>query len=222
MNITSNIEVLHEQLSGTACRLVAVSKTKSEEIIMQAYQAGLTDFGENRVQELAVKANTMPTDIRWHMIGHLQSNKVKYIAPFVHLIHSVDSPKLLKEINKQGEQHGRTIQCLLQVHIAMEESKFGFSETEIKACLASTEFSNFGHLKVLGLMGMATFTDDTKQVRTEFRNLKNLFEDLKSNFQGPNCEMTELSMGMTSDYKIAIEEGSTLIRVGTAIFGTRN
>ena len=222
MNIASNIKDFTQQLSGSSCRLVAVSKTKPDEIIMQAYQAGLRDFGENRVQELGAKASALPSDIRWHMIGHLQSNKVKHIAPYIHLIHSVDSLKLLREINKQGENNQRTINCLLQVHIATEESKFGFSASEIRGCLASTEFLNFDHLKVIGLMGMATFTDDSEQVRAEFRNLKDLFDDLKSNYQNPNCEMKELSMGMTSDYKIAIEEGSTLVRVGTAIFGIRN
>lgn len=220
--MASNIEAFKQQLSDSACQLVAVSKTKPTEIILKAYQAGLRDFGENRVQELGPKAESLPNDIRWHMIGHLQSNKVKYIAPFVHLIHSVDSPKLLKEIDKQGARNQRVINCLLQVHIAMEESKFGFSEAEIKSCLTSPEFADFNHLKIIGLMGMATFTDDTRQVRAEFSHLKELFEDLKANYQRPNCEMKELSMGMTSDYKIAIQEGSTMIRVGSAIFGARS
>ncbi len=222
MDIVKNIEAFEQKLSGTGGRLVAVSKTKPVEIILEAYQAGLRDFGENRVQELRQKAELLPVDIRWHMIGHLQTNKVKQIATFVHLIHSIDSFKLLKEINKQGERNQRTLNCLLQVHIAMEESKFGFSEVELKSCLASGEFSELSYVQVSGLMGMASFTSDTAQVRTEFRNLKALFEDLKANCQGANCEMKELSMGMTSDYEIALEEGSTLIRVGTAIFGARN
>ena len=221
MNIEGNIENFEQQLKDSGCRLVAVSKTKPAQIIMQAYRAGLRDFGENRVQELQSKAHSLPTDIRWHMIGHLQSNKVKSIAPFVHLVHSVDSLKLLKEINKQGARNERIIDCLLQVHIATEESKFGFSEIEIKTCLDSSEFADLEHLRVVGLMGMATFTNNIQQVRDEFRSLKDLFEDLKGR-QGLNCEMKELSMGMTSDYKIAVEEGSTLVRVGTAIFGERN
>ena len=195
--------------------LVAVSKTKPNSAIMAAYESGQRDFGENKVQDLAIKAEELPNDIHWHMIGHLQSNKVKYIAPFVHLIHAVDSFKLLKEINKRAQQNERVINCLLQIHIAQEQTKFGFSESEVKSILS--EASQLEHVCVRGLMGMATYTSDIRVVRQEFASLKNLFDELKESH--PEFEI--LSMGMSGDYVTAIEEGSTMVRVGSAIFGSR-
>jgi PLP dependent protein len=174
------------------------------------------------VQELVPKFEELPKDIEWHMIGHLQSNKVKYIAPFVNFIHGIDSAKLLEEVNKQAIKAQRTISCLLQVHIAQEETKFGFSETEIFDLIGSPQISQMKNIKVCGLMGMATFTEDKHQVRKEFKSLKTLFQKLKSSSLPENFSMEEISMGMSGDYKIAIEEGSTMVRVGTAIFGARN
>jgi len=222
MDILKKVESFNQKLAGTGCKLVAVSKKKSVEDILEAHKAGIRDFGENRVQELVPKSEALPHDIRWHMIGHLQTNKVKYIASFVHLIQSVDTMKLLKEINKQALRYQRTINCLLQVHIASEESKFGFSEDEIHECLNSKDFEEYSNIRTKGLMGMATFSDNTDQVRSEFRKLKGLFESIRNSYDLPNLSMEELSMGMTSDFKIAIEEGSTIVRVGTAIFGQRN
>jgi len=210
-------EKLHQILEDIPSHvtLVAVSKTKPNSAIMAAYESGQRDFGENKVQDLATKAEELPNDIHWHMIGHLQSNKVKYIAPFVHLIHAVDSFKLLKEINKRAQQNERVINCLLQIHIAQEQTKFGFSESEVKSILS--EASQFEHVCVRGLMGMATYTSDIRVVRQEFASLKNLFDELKES--QPEFEI--LSMGMSGDYVTAIEEGSTMVRVGSAIFGSR-
>ena len=177
---------------------------------------------ENKVQELTRKHEELPKDIRWHMIGHLQRNKVKYIAPFVHLIHAVDSLRLLVEINKQAEKNERVINCLLQVYIAKEESKFGLDEKELEELLNSDQFAELNNIKVVGLMGMATNTDNEEVVRKEFKSLKALFEELKNKYNSDKNELKELSMGMTGDYKIALEEGSTMIRVGSAIFGSRN
>ena len=220
MNINNNIIKFRQNLPAE-CKLVAVSKTQPIEKIQEAYQAGQRIFGENKVQELVPKYEALPKDIEWHMIGHLQSNKVKYIAPFVHLIHAVDSLKLLEEINKQATKEQRVISCLLQVHIAEEETKFGFSEEEVMELLTSNALISLTHIRIAGLMGMATFTEDQKQVRKEFRSLKTLFEKLGSQRLSPQVEMKELSMGMSGDYAIAIEEGSTMIRVGSAIFGER-
>jgi len=206
---------------GQKCTLVAVSKRKSNEMILEAYQAGLRDLGENRVQELVPKYEVLPKDIRWHMIGHLQRNKVKFIAPFVYLIHSVDSFKLLEEINKQALRNQRVISCLLQIHIATETTKFGFSTEEVTTGIQSEEFNSLKNIKIKGFMGMATFTENAEQTRQEFKSLKSLFDRVKKNIQAPNLELTELSMGMTDDYQIALEEGSTMIRVGQAIFGPR-
>jgi PLP dependent protein len=206
----------------SGCQLIAVSKTQPVESIGEAYQAGHRAFGENKVQELTPKFEQLPKDIEWHMIGHLQSNKVKYIAPFVHLIHGVDTVKLLEEISRQGKKIDRIIRCLLQVHIATEETKFGFSEEEIFRLIASTNGAALSHVQVIGLMGMATFTGDRNQIRREFKSLKNLFEKLQRSPLPENFRMKELSMGMSGDYQVAIEEGSTMIRVGTAIFGERN
>ena len=221
MDIKKNIERLLKSLEGSQSELVAISKTKPVSAIMEAYKAGLRDFGENRVQELVDKHPQLADDIRWHMVGHLQRNKVKYIAPFVYSIHSVDSLKLLREINKQSEKYHRTIHCLLQVHIAEEEQKFGFSPQELEQLFQNDKLKNLNHIKVLGLMGMATFSDDLEKVRLEFRNLKILFDQLKSKYTSFNVDFKTLSMGMTGDYPVALEEGSTMIRVGTAIFGTR-
>jgi PLP dependent protein len=220
MNIKNNLNNLRQNLP-TGCKLIAVSKTKPVERIAEAYQEGQRLFGENKVQELAPKQEALPKDIEWHMIGHLQSNKVKYIAPFISLIHSVDSIKLLEEINKQGNRIGRAIPCLLQVHIAEEETKFGFSEEEVVQFLQSAELPKLTSIRVKGLMGMATLTEDTHQIRKEFKGLKKLFDKLRALPLPAVVEMRELSMGMSSDFTIAIEEGSTMIRVGTAIFGER-
>jgi len=220
MTIQENLTALKKKLPA-GCTLVAVSKTQPVEKILQAYASGHRVFGENRAQELTAKYEALPKDILWHMIGHLQTNKVKYIAPFVSLIQSVDSPKLLEEINRQGLRAGRIIPCLLQVHIASEETKFGFSTGEAADLIASGIWQNLKNIEVKGLMGMATFTGDSQQVRKEFRNLRELFERLKSQTLPAPVRMQELSMGMSNDYQIALEEGSTMIRVGTAIFGVR-
>lgn len=219
MSIKNNIAKLKESLPP-GCSLIAVSKTQPVEKLHEAYNSGHRSFGENKAQELSQKYEIMPKDIQWHMIGHLQSNKVKHIAPFVHLIHSVDSLKLLTEINKQAQKNNRTINCLLQIHIADEETKFGFSEEEVILLLMGTELKTLTNIKIIGLMGMATLTENTDKIRGEFKILKALFEKIKS-MNIASVDMKELSMGMSSDYKIAVEEGSTLIRVGTAIFGER-
>lgn len=222
MDIQENIKEFKKILSNTDCRLIAVSKTKPVELIQEAYDAGQREFGENKVQELREKPEQLPKDIKWHMIGHLQSNKVKYIAPFIYLIHAVDSLKLLTEINKQAQKNDRTINCLLQVHIAQEEHKFGFDKSGLDEMLASEAFKTLQNIKVVGLMGMATYTDDQDQIRSEFKTLKKIFDDSKNRYSFPNLELNEISMGMSDDYLIAIEEGSTMIRVGSKIFGTRN
>jgi pyridoxal phosphate enzyme (YggS family) len=221
MSIKNNIERLQESLPQ-GCSLIAVSKTQPVNKLQEAYSAGQRIFGENKAQELTQKYEALPKDIQWHMIGHLQSNKVKYIAPFVHLIHSVDSLKLLVEIDKQGLKNNRVINCLLQIHIADEETKFGFSETETTELLQSDSLKNLSNVKIVGLMGMATLTGDSNKIRGEFKGLKLFFEKIKLMSGFKNIEMKQLSMGMSSDYKIAVEEGSTLVRIGTAIFGERN
>jgi len=213
MPIASNLKATQNSLPKEVT-LVAVSKTKPNTAILEAYQAGQRIFGENKVQELVQKAEELPKNIAWHMIGHLQTNKVKFIAPFVSLIHGVDSLKLLKEINKRAEQNNRIIDCLLQVHIATESSKFGFGMEEVESAL--NQAKEFKNIRITGLMGMATFTDDTQQVVDEFKSLKTVFDSIK------NEHITTLSMGMSGDYKLAIEQGSTMIRVGSAIFGHRN
>lgn len=223
MNVADNFREFEEKLTSAGCRLVAVSKTKPVETLMEAYEAGARDFGENKVQEMADKHEQMPKDIRWHMIGHLQRNKVKYIVPFVHLIHSVDSARLLKEVEKQARKEDKVVDCLLQVHIAEEESKFGLSEEELYDILRGEMLANAQHVRILGLMGMATFTDNQAQVRKEFKMLKALFEKVKADDALPeNVQMQELSMGMSGDYEIALEEGSTMVRIGTTIFGSRH
>lgn len=220
MSIKNNLQFFLQNLPPD-CQLIAVSKTKPVEAIQEAYDAGQRVFGENKVQELVPKYEALPKDIQWHLIGHLQSNKVKYIAPFVHLIHSIDSFKLLEEVNKQAVKAERTIACLLQLHIAEEETKFGFSEDEVTDLLASAALQKLANIQIAGLMGMATFTEDLEQIRREFRGLRGLYERLKASSLPPNVMMRHLSMGMSSDYRIALEEGSTMIRVGTAIFGDR-
>ena len=202
---------------GDKVLLVAVSKTKPVEDIKALYDQGQRDFGENYVQELVDKQPQLPADIRWHYIGHLQSNKVKYIAPFVHLIHGVDSFKLLKEINKQAQKQSKVINCLLQVHIAQEETKFGLDETELDALLVELNNTPLQNIAINGLMGMASFTEDLNKVRTEFKELKRLHDKVKGKL--PRASI--LSMGMSSDYKIAVEEGSTLVRIGSLLFGSR-
>ncbi|MBA4055149.1 MAG: YggS family pyridoxal phosphate-dependent enzyme [Marivirga sp.] len=221
MNIKNNINNLRQNLPK-GCKLIAVSKTKPIEKILEAYEAGQRIFGENKVQELVPKHDALPKDIEWHMIGHLQTNKVKYIAPFITLIHSVDSFKLLEEINRQAERANRVISCLLQIHIAEEETKFGFSEEELMDLLHSENVKGLHHILIVGLMGMATLTNDTNQIKREFKSLKSLFDKIRSLPLLSQVEMKELSMGMSSDYAIAVSEGSTMIRVGTAIFGERN
>jgi pyridoxal phosphate enzyme (YggS family) len=218
--IAETLNRLRNELTPYKCRLIAVSKTQPVEKIREAYESGQRLFGENKVQELSEKHTQLPADIEWHMIGHLQRNKVKYIAPFVGLIHSVDSLKLLEEINKQGEKIKRVIPCLLQVHIAMEETKFGFDREELLVALP--EVKQMSWVKIKGLMGMATFTEDEEKVRSEFRLLKGIFDEIIATGESENIEMKELSMGMSGDYQIAMEEGSTLIRIGTVIFGARN
>lgn len=222
MSIAESINSLVKELETTAAKLVAVSKTKPNDLIMEAYEAGQRDFGENKVQELVEKYDSLPKDINWHMIGHLQRNKVKYLAPFVHLIHGVDSLKLLKEINKEGKKNDRVIQCLLQVHIAKEDTKFGFSETELKEFFDSQMLDELENVRVTGLMGMATNTSDQTQVSTEFAGLKSLFDLLKKQHTHHRLNLIELSMGMSGDYKIAVAQGSTMVRVGSSIFGARN
>ncbi|MEJ6583017.1 MAG: YggS family pyridoxal phosphate-dependent enzyme [Crocinitomicaceae bacterium] len=201
--------------------LVAVSKTKPSSAVLEAYECGQRIFGENKVQELVDKAEELPKDIEWHMIGHLQSNKVKYIAPFVSMIHSVDGMKLLSEINKQGKKNDRVINCLLQFHIAQEETKFGLSFEEAQELLTSDEFIRMENISIVGVMGMATFTENEDQLRHEFTTLENYFHVLKSHFFKFNPAFQHISMGMSGDYQIAIEEGSNMVRVGSSIFGSR-
>src|SRR5690606_17430552 len=207
MDIKANLEAVKKTFKNTECSLVAVSKTKPIDYLKAAYEAGIRNFGENKVQELQEKHPEMPADVKWHMIGHLQSNKVKYIAPFVHLIHGVDSFKLLKEINKQGKKINRPVNVLLQLHIAEEETKFGFDKKELEQMLFNPDFLKLTHVRSLGLMGMATFTDDTDQVRKEFKSLKSYFEELKNRQLPEFVQMQEISMGMSGDYLIAQEEG---------------
>ena len=222
MSIAEHIQSFQQQLENKGCTLVAVSKTKPIADLEEAYQAGQRHFGENKVQEMVSKYEELPKDIHWHMIGHLQRNKVKYLAPFVHLIHGVDSLRLLKEIDKQGHKNERVIDCLLQVHIAKEENKFGFDEEELTSLLADQEFVDLTFVRIKGLMGMATFTENKATIQNEFAGLKALFDKIKEKFVGENILMEDLSMGMTNDYEIALEEGSNMVRIGSAIFGERN
>ena len=217
MSVAKNLENIKGDLPEHVV-LVAVSKTKPIEAIMDAYKSGQRVFGENKVQEMVEKWEVLPKDIQWHMIGHLQRNKVKYMAEFVSLIHGIDSLKLLKEIDKQAKKHNRVIDCLLQMHIADEDTKFGLNKEELDSLLASEEFKSLNNIKIKGLMGMATFTDDNEQIRREFKFLNTCFEELTSKLP----DVTILSMGMSGDYPIAVDEGSNMVRIGSSIFGARN
>lgn len=220
MKIADKILSLKKEIPGHI-KLVAVSKTKPNDYILEAYKCGHLIFGENRIQDLVKKQAELPKDIQWHFIGHLQTNKVKYIAPFISMIEGVDSFKLLKEINKQGEKNNRIIDCLLQFHIATEESKFGLSIEEANELLNSEQFKIVTNIRICGVMGMATYTEDIEVVRSEFKQLKSIFKHLKNDFFVNNPDFKEISMGMSGDYKIAIEEGSSMVRIGSLIFGER-
>jgi pyridoxal phosphate enzyme (YggS family) len=221
MGVVESLHAIKEQVPAHVT-LVAVSKTKPDEVIMEAYRAGQRDFGENKVQDLVAKQERLPDDIRWHMIGHLQSNKVKYLAPFVHLVHGVDSLKLLGVIDREAEKNQRTIDCLLQLRIASEETKFGLTEEDLLQLVSSDAFRNMDHVRIRGLMGMATYTENSNQIREEFRQLKRIFERLKSSHFKEDVRFDQLSCGMSGDFQLAIEEGSTLVRIGSLIFGPRN
>jgi pyridoxal phosphate enzyme (YggS family) len=225
MAIAEQISLINKQLNESTARLIVVTKTRSIAELEETYAAGAIEFGENRVQEMVEKQAVLPKDILWHQIGHLQTNKVKYIAPFVHLIHSVDSLNLLKEINKQAAKNERVIDCLLQIYIATEESKFGLDFAEAEALLEDPAFAELQHIRIMGLMGMASFTADEEQIRQEFQSLADFFQKLKNNKTGVSTglvEWIELSMGMSGDYLIAAELGATLVRVGSAIYGPRH
>ena len=219
--IAENLSLLSKKIPSNI-QLVAVSKTKPNELLMQAYDHGQRHLGENKVQELVSKHESLPKDINWHFIGHLQRNKVKYIAGFVHLIHGVESLKLLKEIDKQGQKNNRIINVLLQFHIAEETSKFGLNLLEAQQLLIDEAYLGFSNICISGVMGMATFTDNTEQVRNEFRTLKSIYNDLKMSFFKDSDDFKVISMGMSGDYPLAITEGSNMIRVGSKIFGARN
>ena len=220
MGIQDNLNSFRNQLPA-GIKLVAVSKTKPVNLIEDAYNAGQRCFGENKVQELVEKQALLPREIEWHFIGHLQRNKVKFIAPFVSLIHAVDSLKLLNEINKHASNNDRIINCLLQFHIAKESTKFGLNNDEATELLESDQYYSFKHVNIIGVMGMATFTDNIEQVRLEFRLLKTYFDEMKEKYFSEKETFREISMGMSDDYKTAIEEGSTMLRIGTKIFGER-
>jgi pyridoxal phosphate enzyme (YggS family) len=220
MEIAKNLSLVLDSIPD-GVKLVAISKMKSEKEILEAYQAGHRVFGENMVQELLKKQEVLPNDIEWHMVGHLQSNKVKYIAPFVHLIHSVDTLKLLKIINKEAAKNNRNIDCLLQVHIAREETKFGFSNEELIDMLDSGEWKELRSIRIIGLMGMATFTKNEELIRSEFKSLKAFFDEIKKRHFEGETSFSVLSMGMSDDFIIAIEEGSTMVRIGSLIFKER-
>ncbi len=220
MNIRENLKKITSELPENV-KLIAVSKTKPVSMIQEAYAAGQRVFGENKAQDMAAKFPQLPQDIAWHFIGHMQTNKVKYIAPFVAVIHAVDSFKILKEINKQAEKNKRTIDCLLQFHIATEETKFGLNLSEAETMLANPELKMLANIRICGVMGMATFTDDSKRVHHEFHHLKEIFSQLKNRYFANKPAFKEISMGMSGDYQIAIEEGSSMVRIGTKIFGAR-
>jgi pyridoxal phosphate enzyme (YggS family) len=221
MSITDNLKTLKTEIESVNVKLVAVSKTKPIEDLQEAYNAGQRIFGENQVQELADKYEKLPKDIQWHLIGHLQTNKVKYIAPFISLIHSVDSIKLLQEINKQAQKNNRVIDCLLQIYIADEETKYGLGFDEVIELLESHEFTELENIRIVGLMGIATNSENQKQIKEEFYELDTLFKGIKISYFKNQDYFKELSMGMSADYKIAIEQGSTLVRIGSDIFGER-
>jgi PLP dependent protein len=219
-SIQKNISLIKNELPAHVT-LVVISKTHPQEVIMEAYNTGHRIFGENKVQELVSKFEQLPKDIQWHMVGHLQSNKVKYIAHFVSLIHSIDSYKLLKEVNKQARKNDRIIDCLLQVHIAEEDTKFGLSKQELTDLLKSDELSLLENIRIIGLMGMATFTNNREQVKREFSGLARIFNQVKDEFFNSKPYFSVLSMGMSGDYDIAVSQGSTMVRIGSSIFGER-
>lgn len=222
MSIAENLKEIKAKL-GDEVELIAVSKTHPNDLILEAYEAGQRHFGENKVQEMTAKAEELPKDIHWHLIGHLQRNKVKYIVDFVYMIHSVDSLKLLREINKRAGKANRVVDCLLQVHIAEEDSKFGLDRSEVDEILKPDVLSELNNIRIKGLMGMATFTEDEEQVKREFRGLKQLFESLKQEFAADERWQPEvLSMGMSGDWQLAIQEGSNMVRIGSSIFGARD
>lgn len=218
MGVRDNLEKVKNKLPS-ATTLVAVSKTKPVEAIREAYEAGHRDFGENRIQEMVEKAEQLPVDIRWHMIGHVQTNKIKHMAPFVYMVHGCDRPKVLREVNKEAAKNDRKIKCLLQVHIAKEESKFGFDEQELIDFLEGGDWKEWTNIDICGLMGMATFTENSDQVRGEFAGLAQLFKQIQQ--KNLFATFDTLSMGMSGDYPIALEEGATHVRIGSAIFGER-
>lgn len=222
MAIKENIEAFQRQLAGSNCRLIAVSKTQPVAALQEAYDAGQRLFGENKAQEMTVKYEILPPDIEWHLLGHLQTNKVKYIAPFVHTIQSVDSLRLLAEIDKQAAKYHRVINCLLQIYIAAEETKFGLLPSEAEDLLQSETYQNFKNIRITGIMGIATNTDSEARIRQEFKLLKQVFATLKEKYFAHQPEFKEISMGMSADYKIALAEGSTMVRVGSSVFGARN
>lgn len=221
MRVAENLRKIKKKIPDYVT-LVAVSKTKPDEVILEAYQEGHLDFGENKVQDLAAKHERLPANIRWHMIGHLQSNKVKYLAPFVHMLHGVDSLKLLSVIDREAEKNERIIDYLLQIRIASEETKFGLSEEDLEQLLGSDSFHQMKHVRIRGLMGMATYTENSDQIRKEFRHLKRIFDRLKSTQFARQESFDQLSCGMSGDFQLAIEEGSNLVRIGSLIFGPRN
>lgn len=221
MGIAENLNTIKDNIPASVT-MVAVSKTKTDEAIMEAYEAGHRDFGENKVQDLVAKQERLPKDIRWHMIGHLQSNKVKFLAPFVHMLHGVDSLKLLGIINKEAEKQERVIDCLLQMRIAREESKFGLTRMDLANLLRSDAFRDMKNVRIRGLMGMATYTENSEQIREEFRLLKRIFDSLKASSFDKQDWFDQLSCGMSDDYDLAIEEGSNMVRIGSLIFGPRN
>jgi len=222
MSIKSELESLWKELQPTSAQLVAVSKTHPATAIQEAYVAGQRIFGESTAQELSAKHEQLPKDIEWHFIGHLQSNKVKYIAPFVQLIHAVDSEKLLQTIHKEGLKNERQIDCLLQVHIALEENKYGFDEAELYELLNSDRLQTYTHARISGLMGIATNTEDAEHLHAEFERLQQLFERVKASYFGDAAHFSQLSMGMSADYPLAVQHGATLVRVGSLIFGNRS
>ena len=220
MSIAENINKIKTSLPDNV-KLVAVSKTKPNEDILEAYAAGQRIFGENKVQDLVQKYNDLPKDIEWHFIGHLQTNKIKYIAPFISLIHAVDSFKLLKVINNEAKKNNRIIDCLLQFYIAEEETKFGLNFHEVVNIVNSTDFADLKNIRIVGVMGMATYTDNVEQIESEFKNLFNIYNQLKKEYFAETHYFSEISMGMSDDYRIAVEQGSTMVRIGSTIFGKR-
>lgn len=221
MSIAANISAIKDELKSSGAKLIAVSKTKPVEIVQEAYNSGQRVFGENTVQELVEKFESLPKDIEWHLIGHLQTNKVKYIAPFISMIHSVDSLKLLQEINKQALKNNRVIDCLLQIYIADEDTKYGLDFAEAIELLRSEEYQQLQNIRICGVMGIATLTDNPRMTKDEFYELRTFYTGLKETFFRKDPNFTEISMGMSGDYKLALEHGSTMVRIGSSLFGNR-